>query len=60
MKPTPSQAKQIEGVVTARLCDCCGHHEIGVVSAEGEYFTLKPGLRVIVIDESLGEEVKKS
>jgi hypothetical protein len=36
----------IEGVVTARPCDCCGHHEIGIVTASGSYIPLRPGMRV--------------
>ena len=38
----------IEGTVTARLCECCGHHEIGIVTPSGEYFPLKPGMQVTV------------
>jgi hypothetical protein len=40
----------IEGVVTARPCDCCGHHEIGIVTAAGDYIPLRPGMRVRIID----------
>ena len=40
----------IEGVVTARPCDCCGHHEIGLVTASGDYIPLRPGMRVRIID----------
>ena len=42
-------AEKIEGVVTARPCDCCGHHEIGIVIGSGEYFPLRPGMRVRII-----------
>ena len=52
MKPTPDRAEGVEGVVTARTCDCCGHHEIGIVSAAGEYVRLQPGMRVIVVSPS--------
>ena len=48
MKPEPDRKEGIEGVVTARTCDCCGHHEIGVVTLKGEYLPLKPGMRVII------------
>ncbi len=39
----------IEGIVTARKCDCCGHHEIGVTTQAGEYVSLKPGMKVKII-----------
>jgi len=48
MKPAPDKNEVVEGVVTARTCDCCGHHEIGIVTAQGAYLPLKPGMRVIV------------
>jgi len=41
--------EHLHGVVTARNCDCCGHHEIGIATETGEYIALKPGMRVIVI-----------
>jgi DNA-binding NtrC family response regulator len=41
-----SDNELIEGVVTARPCDCCGHHEIGIVTASGSYIPLRPGMRV--------------
>ena len=40
--------KPIEGVVVAETCDCCGHHEIGIKTETGEYFQLKPGMKVTV------------
>jgi hypothetical protein len=56
MKKTPGRKENLEGVVTARKCDCCGHHEIGIVTDEGEYFALKQGMRVVVVDESFQEK----
>ena len=41
-----SQNKAITGIVTARKCECCDHHEIGVITHTGEYFPLKPGMKV--------------
>jgi len=38
--------ESIEGVVTARKCDCCGHHEIGITTQTGEYISLKPGMKI--------------
>jgi hypothetical protein len=51
MKPAPTLASDMDGVVTARLCDCCGHHEIGVVDANGAYIPLRPGMRVRILAE---------
>jgi transcriptional regulator with XRE-family HTH domain len=36
----------IKGVVTARKCEHCGHHEIGVITKEGYYHPLKSGMEV--------------
>jgi hypothetical protein len=36
----------IKGKVTARKCDLCGHHEIGITSSAGEYVPLKPGMKI--------------
>ena len=38
--------KKITGIVTARKCDCCGHHEIGITATDGRYIPLKPGMAV--------------
>lgn len=46
----------VEGVVTARKCECCGHHEIGIVTGRGEYFQLEPGMRVILKDRTAPAE----
>ena len=39
----------VEGVVTARKCDCCGHHEIGITTQTGEYIPLRPGMRLLLL-----------
>ena len=39
----------IQGVVTARKCECCGHHEIGFITPTGEYIPFKPGMKVNII-----------
>jgi len=41
--------KEIKGVVTARKCDCCGHHEIGIITQSGKYVPLRPGMTVNII-----------
>ncbi len=40
-----------KGVVTARKCKNCGHHEIGIITEDGHYLGLKPGMKVEVIGE---------
>ena len=41
--------KAVTGVVTARKCKHCDHHEIGVTTQTGEYVPLKPGMKVVII-----------
>ena len=43
------ESEPLQGVVTARKCGCCGHHELGLMCATGEYVALKPGMRVLVL-----------
>ena len=43
----PSQS--IRGTVTARQCECCGHHELGIVRETGEYVALRPGMLIDII-----------
>ncbi|MCG6880916.1 MAG: hypothetical protein LJE96_17445 [Deltaproteobacteria bacterium] len=38
------------GIVTARNCPTCGHHEIGLISDQGVFRPLRPGTRVLVMD----------
>jgi hypothetical protein len=40
--------KEIKGTVTARTCECCGHHEIGIVTKDGEYIKLELGAKVTI------------
>ncbi|RLB75972.1 MAG: hypothetical protein DRH24_18690 [Deltaproteobacteria bacterium] len=44
--------KSIQGIVTAKKCDCCGHHEIGIISRSGKYIPFKPGMKVKIIEEN--------
>ena len=39
----------VKGVVTARQCETCGHHEIVIITPEGEHIPLKPGMMVQVL-----------
>ena len=41
-------ATWIAGSVAAQKCRCCGHHEIGIITAEGTFMALKPGDQVQV------------
>jgi dihydrodipicolinate reductase len=41
-----------EGIVTVRTCDCCGHHEIGMVTQNGEYIRLTPGMKITIAFEA--------
>ncbi|BBO78909.1 hypothetical protein DSCW_63260 [Desulfosarcina widdelii] len=49
MKPSTPDLP-LEGTITARQCECCGHHEIGIVTRSGEYFSLSPGMRVTITE----------
>ncbi len=44
-----------KGIVSARTCPRCGHHEIGFISIDGVFHTLKPGTFIQVL-ESSGEK----
>ena len=37
------------GIITARKCPTCGHHELGYETRDGRFFPLRPGDRVGVI-----------
>ena len=41
----------IKGVVTPRKCNCCGHHEIGLITDDGKYIPLKPGMKIVVEEQ---------
>ena len=56
----PNKKEPIEGIVTARKCDCCGHHEIGVTTKTGKYVSLKPGMKVKIINGEGNYNVSKS
>jgi hypothetical protein len=44
-------ASSISGIVKAQKCKTCGHHEIGIVTDEGNYISLKPGMKVRIVNE---------
>ena len=54
--PKPEPNSMIQGVVRARKCRHCGHHEIGIVTKAGEYLALKTGMRIMVFPNDEGNE----
>jgi len=46
-----AQKWPIKGVVIARKCKFCGHHEMGMITETGEYRMLKPGFKIVVVGE---------
>jgi hypothetical protein len=46
MKKKKFKDESIKGIVTARKCDCCGHHELGITTEDGKYIPLKTGMKV--------------
>ena len=42
---------EISGIITARDCPYCGHHEIGVTTGDGIFYPLRPGTRVQILEE---------
>lgn len=51
MDDKDNHKESLEGIVTARTCDCCGHHEIGMMTQDGKYVRLKPGMKISIIDQ---------
>ena len=41
----------VKGVVKARKCRHCGHHEIGIVTKNGNFIALKPGDNVALVKD---------
>lgn len=39
-----------QGVVTSRRCPLCGHHEIGIMTGDGEFRALVPGMLIQVME----------
>lgn len=50
-KPGVKGSKNSRGVVIARKCDHCGHHEIGIETSAGDYVPLKPGMKVQILGQ---------
>jgi len=41
----------IKGVVKAKKCPHCGHHEIGIITEAGDFMTLKPGMKIAFLQD---------
>jgi hypothetical protein len=53
MNEKVDQRESTEGIVTARTCDCCGHHEIGIMTQTGTYIPFKPGMKIRILDSGM-------
>ena len=51
MENKDNQNVSMEGIVTARTCDCCGHHEIGIMTWDGKYIRLRPGMKITITEQ---------
>jgi hypothetical protein len=49
-KPKPRST--IYGVVKARTCKHCGHHEMGIIMKSKKYLPLKPGMKIMILEDS--------
>ena len=44
------------GIVTARKCPACGHHEVGFTTQDGVFHSLSPGTRIQVLEDNPAQE----
>ena len=51
-----SNGVPFSGIVTARNCPTCGHHEIGLVSEDGVFHPLKQGARAVMMMDAMEPE----
>ncbi len=51
MSDRDAKETYVTGIVCSRTCDCCGHHEIGMTTQNGEYIRLKPGMKITIVAE---------
>jgi hypothetical protein len=50
-KSNLKKERSIKGVLTARKCGSCGHHEIGIITEKGDYLPLKLGMKIEIVGE---------
>jgi hypothetical protein len=43
-------ALPVKGRISAKNCECCGHHEIGITLKDGAFLALKPGMIVEIVE----------
>lgn len=41
----------LTGIVAARKCPSCGHHEVGFTTKDGAFHPLRPGTRIQVLED---------
>jgi len=46
----------LTGIVTARKCPSCGHHELGFTTKDGAFHPLSPGTRIQVLEDHPAQE----
>ena len=42
--------RPIIGTVSSRRCHACGHHEVGIITEQGEFHALRPGMRIQILE----------
>jgi hypothetical protein len=46
----------LTGIVTARKCPTCGHHEVGFTTKDGVFHTLSPDTRIQILEDHAAPE----
>jgi len=46
----------LTGIVTARKCPSCGHHEMGLTTEDGAFHHLTPGARIQILEDHPAQE----
>ena len=46
----------LTGIVTARKCPSCGHHEVGFTTKDGAFHTLSPDTRIQILEDHAAPE----
>ena len=39
----------VKGVVKPKKCPHCGHHEVGIITEAGKYLSLRPGMKIAIL-----------
>ena len=51
MDENSGKKESVEGTVTARTCECCGHHELGMMTENGDFIRLRPGMKIKITEK---------